>query len=88
MKVEFLEDDFKFYLGKNMRKMHKSKKGDSIEVDAETAERWIKKSVAKMAGKKAEVKPADIVEIKGELPEPDKKEFKNRVKRGRKKKIQ
>ena len=48
MKVEFLKD-YQFYLGNNMSKISKSIKGDTIEVDAETAERWIKKKVAKMA---------------------------------------
>ena len=56
MKVEFLKD-YQFYLGNNMSKISKSIKGDTIEVDAETAERWIKKKVAKMAIEKVEVKP-------------------------------
>jgi len=56
MKVEFLKD-YQFYLGNDMSKMSKVGKGDSIEVDAETAERWIKKKVAKMANEKVEVEP-------------------------------
>ena len=92
MKVEFLKDDFQFYLGNNMSKMHKSKKGDSIEVNADTAERWIKKEVAKMVSKKVEVKPIAL-EVKKELPPVDEpKLFEDVIekplhkKRGRKKK--
>ena len=72
MKVEFLKDDFQFYLGNNMSKMHKSKKGDSIEVNANTAERWIKKEVAKMVSEKVEVKPVVSIEVEFDK---DKKEF-------------
>ena len=93
MKVEFLKDDFQFYLGNNMSKMHKSKKGDSIEVNADTAERWIKKEVAKMVSEKVEIKPVVAIEVEKELPLVDEpKLFEDVVekplpkKRGRKKK--
>lgn len=56
MKVEFLKDNFKYYL-RGMVQMNVSKKGDIIEVDSETADRWIKKSVAKIVVDKVEVKP-------------------------------
>jgi hypothetical protein len=93
MKVEFLKDDFQFYLGNNMSKMHKSKKGDSIEVNANTAERWIKKEVAKMVSEKVEVKPIvsseKIKELQEEINSLDKEREDLKPapkKRGRKKK--
>ena len=56
MKVEFLKDNFKYYL-RGIIQMNMSKKGDIIEVDSDTAERWIKKLVAKVVVDKIEVKP-------------------------------
>ena len=90
MKIEFLKDDFKYYLG-GMIKMHVSKKGDSIEVDAETADRWIKKEVAKIAESKVKVvevtntiNTGDFVPAVNDIEE----EKPLHKKRGRKKKVQ
>ena len=86
MKVEFLKD-YQFYLGNNMSKISKSIKGDTIEVDAETAERWIKKKVAKMATEKVEVKPIEPTIVSAELFEEVEVEVEKPApkKRGRKK---
>jgi hypothetical protein len=83
MKITFLKD-YQFYLGNDMSKMSKSIKGDSIEVDAETAERWIKKEVAKMAVEKVEVKPIEPItslfeEEVVEVPAPKKRGRKKRI---------
>ncbi len=86
MKVEFLKDNFKYYL-RGMVQMNMSKKGDIIEVDSDTADRWIKKSVAKIVVDKVEVKPVILnhtLDIELPIDEPiieDKPK-----KRGRKKK--
>lgn len=84
MKVEFLKD-YQFYLGNNMSKISKSIKGDTIEVDAETAERWIQKKVAKMAIEKVEVKPIEPTIVTAELFEEEEVEKPAPKKRGRKK---
>ena len=75
MKVEFTKDH-KYYLAGDMGTLHKSCKGDKIEVSDKEASRWINKGVCKPCGSKPVIESAPEKQYENKMDSMEGKETK------------